>query len=325
MSITAPHDSLFKFAFGDPVHAAALLRSLLSPEAAALVAWESFAAERGSFVGSELQSRHSDLLFSLRIRGRPALAYFLFEHQSRPDLLMPYRILLYIVRIWEWWLAHHPKASKLPAILPVVLHHGEQGWTAARELVEVIDLSPDELGSLAHFLPQLRIMVDDLATQTEAELHERVLTDLGRLTLLMLRDLPYAKAPGATLVKHLGLILRVVRAPSGLRALEALMSYTLATTDLATEDLVHILGPHLGEKETTAMITTAQKLFNEGLEKGTARTLLAQIRLRYGEPSIEVVRRVESASMEERDGWIGRIFVAQTVEELLGTDGSGRP
>jgi hypothetical protein len=251
---------------------------------------------------------------------------------------MPYRIVVYIVRIWEWWRAHHPKASTLPAVIPVVLHHGEQGWTAARELTELIDLSPDALTSLEPFLPQLRIRVDDLATQTDAELYERALTDLGRLTLLIFRDLPQAKAPGTVLVKHLELLLRVIRAPSGLRALEALMSYTLATTDLATEDLVHILGPYLGEKETTAMITTAQKLFNEGLEKGrneglekglekgrseglakgTTRTLLVLIRRRYGEPSAEVLRRVESASMEERDAWIGRIFEARTVEELLG-------
>jgi hypothetical protein len=61
---------------------------------------------------------------------------------------------------------------------------------------------------------------------------------------------------------------------------------------------------------------------NEGLEKGlakgTTRTLLVLIRRRYGEPSAEVLRRVESASMEERDAWIGRIFEARTVEELLG-------
>jgi predicted transposase YdaD len=42
---------------------------------------ESLRLMPGSFVDDELRSRHTDLLFSVTFRGRPALIYVLFEHQ----------------------------------------------------------------------------------------------------------------------------------------------------------------------------------------------------------------------------------------------------
>ena len=56
----------------------------------------------------------------------------------------------------------------------------------------------------------------------------------------------------------------------------------------------------------------------EGRVEGQVRTLLALIRLRYGDVSPDVVARIQAASDQERDAWSARIFTALTVEELLG-------
>ncbi|KYF63223.1 hypothetical protein BE11_46980 [Sorangium cellulosum] len=47
----------------------------------------------------------------------------LFEHQSTTHPLMAFRLLEYMVRIWKGHLERHPRSTRLPAILPVVLHH----------------------------------------------------------------------------------------------------------------------------------------------------------------------------------------------------------
>ena len=88
---------------------------------------------------AELRSRHTDLLFRVSLSGREARLYLLYEHQSTPPPLMPFRLVAYAVRIWEAWLNENPGATGLPAILPVVLHHGEAGWTAARSLEDLYD------------------------------------------------------------------------------------------------------------------------------------------------------------------------------------------
>lgn len=54
------------------------------------------------------------------------LLYILFEHQSTPDPLMPYRMLRYALRIWDRWLTEHEGARSLPPLLPLVLFHGGQ-------------------------------------------------------------------------------------------------------------------------------------------------------------------------------------------------------
>jgi len=53
----------------------------------------------------------------------------------------------------------------LPPILPLVLYHGEQEWTAATELQRLFDLegvTPEAVAALRPFLPKLQIMVDEV-------------------------------------------------------------------------------------------------------------------------------------------------------------------
>ncbi len=87
-------------------------------------------------------SWNSDLLYSVAVGGRPTLLYLLFEHQSTVDPLMPFRLLRFLVRIWERWLGLEENAGAriLPAVVPLVLYHGREPWSAATELAEIIDL-----------------------------------------------------------------------------------------------------------------------------------------------------------------------------------------
>ena len=102
---TNPHDAFFKWAFSTPEHAEGELRHVLPPAVVERIDWPSLSLCPGSFVDDVFQDRHTDLLFSVRLSGRPAWLYVLLEHQSSTDELMPYRLLRYMVRIWERWLA----------------------------------------------------------------------------------------------------------------------------------------------------------------------------------------------------------------------------
>src|SRR4051812_38544168 len=88
-----PHDALFRSAFESPEAAAALLRELLPVPVRDAITWDTLHRESGSFIDVALADRHSDLLFSARLRaGRgkaKALLYLLLEHQSTADPTMP--------------------------------------------------------------------------------------------------------------------------------------------------------------------------------------------------------------------------------------------
>lgn len=115
-----PHDALFRSAFEHPAHAAAELRHVLPRELADAIEWSELRLEPGSFVDPKLADRHTDLLFSTSIDGHRALVYVLLEHQSTPDARMPFRVLVYMVRVWARWTNDHPD-DPLPAIIPVVV------------------------------------------------------------------------------------------------------------------------------------------------------------------------------------------------------------
>jgi predicted transposase YdaD len=58
--------------------------------------WSTLKREPGTFVDESGESR-TDLLFSARVRDHEQrlFVYLLFEHQSRPDPGMPFRMLTY--------------------------------------------------------------------------------------------------------------------------------------------------------------------------------------------------------------------------------------
>lgn len=67
------HDAFFKEMLSRPEHAASILRLVLSAAIAARIDFASLQLCAGSYVDEALKERHSDLLFSVNIGGRPGL------------------------------------------------------------------------------------------------------------------------------------------------------------------------------------------------------------------------------------------------------------
>lgn len=129
MKPPTPHDALFRGTFSDVTHAAGLLRHLLR-RSIPRMQWSTLRLCPGSFVDRSLRNRHSDLLFTVQCGDREAYLYLLLEHQSTSDPLMPFRLLVYMVRVWERHVREHPGVTRLPAIVPMVVHHSREGWTS---------------------------------------------------------------------------------------------------------------------------------------------------------------------------------------------------
>lgn len=131
------HDAFFKDTFSHPEHAAGELRHVLPANIAARIDFASLTLNPGSFVDEAFSHHHTDLLFSAPLAGRPAFIYLLFEHKSVPETLTAFQLLRYKVEIWKGFLEEHPQTKRLPAILPVVVHHGEDGWTCPKSFEEL--------------------------------------------------------------------------------------------------------------------------------------------------------------------------------------------
>ncbi|MCA9157354.1 MAG: Rpn family recombination-promoting nuclease/putative transposase [Planctomycetales bacterium] len=144
--LPTPHNNFFQFALSHLPNARSLIETQLSSAALAELNLDTLQLESGSFIDTDLREKFSDLLLSVRLADtivdttaknaeERALVYFLFEHKSQSDPLTVFQLLTYIVRIWEKRLRD---GLPLCPIVPLVVYHGESGWTAARSISELV-------------------------------------------------------------------------------------------------------------------------------------------------------------------------------------------
>ena len=78
-----------------------------------------------NFVHEDLRQFYSDIVFQCKLRDkRDAYVYILVEHQTAPDKLMSFRVLLYICLLMN---EHLKKGNKkLPVVLNLLLYSGKK-------------------------------------------------------------------------------------------------------------------------------------------------------------------------------------------------------
>jgi len=75
--------------------------------------------------------------------------------------------------------------------------------------------------------------------------------------------------------------------------------------------------PNWAPNGEDAFMTGAQILQQQAAENEATRILLKQLTRRFGQPSNDVVRRVQTATPAQLDTWTDRILDANSVEEVF--------
>ncbi len=317
---TTPHDALFKAAFSKLRHARGLLRALVPASLGRQIAWPTLRIESGIAVGDEdLDEQRMDLVYSVRAGRRRLLLYVLAEHQSKVDPWMAFRLLCYLVAIWKGYRAQHPRAKKLPAILPLVVHHSPTGWTAPIAFEELLDADAELLLALGPHVPRFRFILDDLSAQTDAALRARSqMTAGGRVVILSLK---HGRDQVAIRIR---VLVPDGRAPAARDVLASILRYILETSRAEPGTLRELLARQVGGKEAEKMISTAERLRREGEARGEARgkreTLLLLLRQRFGRLPAAAVARVDKGEVTDLDTWFGRVLTAESLDEVLGAN-----
>ena len=266
----SPHDAVFRRILGEPANAASQLRAALPDALVDRLDLDRLTLVSGSFVDATLRWRHSDLLFTVPLAGREALVYVLVEHQSSDDPLMPFRMLRYVVRVWDRYLGDHPGATRLPAVIPLVVHHNRRPWTSPTQVLDLLDLDPDVTDAVREHLPRLRFILDDLTRVDEQALRARPLTPPARVTLLLLKIATGNPRLTDDLRRWADDLRAVLDRPGGVEQFAALLRY-IELVGEAPADELHKLVATLGPEAEEAYMTTAEMLRAEGEVRGEAR------------------------------------------------------
>jgi len=133
-----------------------------------------------TFISDNFRKREADLVFTAPFIDeqdeitREVIIYILIENQSTVDPTMPFRILSYMLRIWESQRENFESENiplsqwRFHPILPVVFYTGEQKWDEPLDIKRLFNLPK----SLEEFIPQHKTIFLNLKATSPERLVE---------------------------------------------------------------------------------------------------------------------------------------------------------
>ena len=120
------------------------LRRHLPDEVVPLLADESPELVDGTFINENLRDRQGDVLFRVKLKsGEHLFVYVILESGPDVEPRMPLLVMRYKLRIWDYEMdVLGAKPGKLTPILPLVVYHGKEPWTAHSSISEMIAGDP---------------------------------------------------------------------------------------------------------------------------------------------------------------------------------------
>jgi predicted transposase/invertase (TIGR01784 family) len=141
----SPHDRFTRSSMSHPKIAEEFFKKHLPEKIKKSLDFSSIKLEKESYIDDNLKQKIADLLYSVNFDGQPGFLYILFEHASKSDPLLPFRMLKYMIAIMDSHLKT-TKTRKLPLVYPLILYTGEKPYAHS---MDFFDLFPIEEKALA--------------------------------------------------------------------------------------------------------------------------------------------------------------------------------
>jgi hypothetical protein len=197
----------------------------------------------------------------------------------------------------------------LPPVLPIVLYNGDQKWTAATDIAELIPKVP---GLVSDYLPQLKYLLIDENKYTEA--------DLAGLKNLMAAVIRFEHpANGAALVELIELLNEWLDGKPELKRIFAIWIRAV----LLRQSKHALVLPKVNDLKELKMSLAerfddwAKAHEQKGIEKGEALLLQRLLVRRFGALSNEVVNQIATAASGQIETWGDRVLDAATLDEVF--------
>ncbi|WP_035256749.1 Rpn family recombination-promoting nuclease/putative transposase [Desulfatirhabdium butyrativorans] len=265
MEMPNPHDRLFKAVWNDRSTARSFFQHYLPCDLLRLIDLDALQLCTESFIEEELREYRCDLLYQTTINGRPGYLYFLFEHKSHADPDVALQLLGYMRAIWHLYRKQEAGGAKapLPVIVPLVLYHGRNAWTCGDDLLSRFE---QPATFLLRYIPNFQFVLIDLSRFSDAEIQGEALLRASLLLFKYVFTPEYRdRLPGI-----FALLKSLVESTTGMQYIETIIRYVLSTLEDAggTGTLKKVVEESLSEDKGDMVMTIAEKLYNEGLERG---------------------------------------------------------
>ncbi len=262
LEIDTPHDRAVQKFLQEIDTARSFFSEYLPGEIKDLLDLDSLEYMKEKFVDETLAQYYSDFLYKVNFKGNiDGFIFLLLEHKSWPERFTSFQALKYIVHAWDLYLANHDNAKFLPPVIPLVLYHGKSKWNLGTRFSKLFNTP----GPLRVFIPDFNFLLLDISHEPDENIKGEPLLQI------LLKTLKYVFKPDIKdkLREIIQLFEEIKNKNTALDYLAALVTYLVnAAGNLDNEDIELTVSNVFRKEGGEIMATIAEKLINQGIEKG---------------------------------------------------------
>ena len=271
------HDKFFKGMFSRKDFACGFIQNYFPSEVVQHLDLNHLEISKDSFIDTDLEEHFSDILYQVVLKEekkdkkkdkKTAYVYLLFDHKSYSDSLVAFQLLKYTIKIWDMLLkqrrvdeSQKGKRIRFAPIFPLVVYHGEDGWTASQRFIDLFDDVPT---GMEHYIPNFEYWLCDLSDYSDEEIIGEALLQIG------LRVLKYSRADDiATRMPEIfQLFHEITSKRTASEVLYSVLRYLSNSSEKLTKESLTQLVEEVFEQGGDTMATIAQQLRMEGRMEG---------------------------------------------------------
>ena len=288
-SMTHAHDKFVRTAMADLRVARDFFKAHLPKEILNSIDLNQLVLQPRSHINDIRKESTVDLLYKTRMNEQEAYFYILLEHQSKPDKLMPFRMLKYTCNVIDSFLKDN-QSKDLPLVYPMVIYHGESAYPYSTNINDLI-AAPKELVE-RYFLKPFQLI--DLGKIEDEELKKHAWSGVMEFTLkhIFARDiLPY--------LQDITEIMRRIDQSGGRDYIAIVLEYMFERGELSDRQnffqlIQHEISPDVGEK----VMTLSEQFRAEGRTQGRAEGVAKGIAKGKIERELEIVKNLRATGAE---------------------------
>ena len=259
------------------------------------------------------------------LRGLPlnvyGYIYILFEHKSYNDPRVLLQLLKYILRIWEE--KYNTKTNKLPIIIPLVIYNGENKWNIKTKLINLIEGIEELPEIMKQYIPTYQYEIYDFSPEEKLGI-----VGLANLKAILQTTRVARVRTGEKFDEELRrafeFLIGIKDKKTFNELFESCMLYLMYTRDDINIEKVKEVAKKVMDERGELIMTIAEKLKNEGMEKGIEKGKLEgekdfAIRIlskRFGNQLTEEIKEKIRKANEKSIDYIGDNLLEITIEEL---------
>ena len=224
-----------------------------------LIRWESLEQQPNAQISIAGSERITDVAFKVLIDKKESYLHLLVDHQSTPDILMPFRVENYRMNLIDAYVKQHPETKTIPLVIPIVLYHGISRWSHDMNINSLVD-APKALVDAYAFKPFIFIDLNQIADE---DLRQHLWSGVMQLALkhIFSRDiLPHVRAMMD--------LLSQLEQRNNQGFVETVLKYIMNRGEMNQNAFLDLVKTQLSPDMEGKIMTVSEQLIAKGVQEG---------------------------------------------------------